>query len=608
MKFLDLIISLFSKPSPRKKRAVSTGHTVEPKPTDEVGFYKSGIQKFVAAEYAGAIEDFSKAISMRKNFHRAFYNRGLSKLKIDDNSGANLDFTKAIEIHPKYAKAYLNRGIVKKRLGDAESAKEDFKQAVNIDPQLYSLFSQPETTYVNESPDGIEADALINKPEKDLSANAPPTADSPEDIESKVIHTSENEADEPGFMKALVIESEDEQYASGNAASEVDAEISSLLSAVVDLDGEEVENEFQELALEVEEDESSEKNEIIQDDAEEKEDWKEIKIDTTADDPLKILTQMIEDSFLSDDFSTGLLPTAPEGKEEEKDDISRLPENGNDEKEEDIYAQMLAAADNVEKGDEPGNSGLVSDEENKLSENNVKPKGEAPVEGSVKKKTGSNSPAMEEAENRRVFGQNFTFELPEQSEVKRVAASAANDEGLNYARGFYYRAKQKHKSGDRLGAILDFSNAIEFSPKFSKAFLQKGRVEFELNELADAMVDLTRSIEIKAKNPLAYFYRAMANQKLEKNREALADLTKSILFDPQNPRLYVFRGLLRLNMGNKRRALEDWGRADQLGFKPAKELLAKFAQEGKGKAGPTSNVRRQDGKTGEEGSQLKIKN
>ena len=66
----------------------------------------------------------------------AYCNRGSAKNSSGDYAGAIEDYTKAIELDPKFAVAYCNRGNAKDSSGDYAGAIEDYTKAIELDPKF----------------------------------------------------------------------------------------------------------------------------------------------------------------------------------------------------------------------------------------------------------------------------------------------------------------------------------------------------------------------------------------------------------------------------------------------------------------------------------------
>jgi tetratricopeptide (TPR) repeat protein len=106
-------------------------------------YYVSANQKYDRSDYAGALNDYSQAISLNANFANAYLNRGLLKQeKLNDPQGAFTDYNLAIAVDPKLALAYNNRGWLRQdRLNDPQGALADYNLAIALDPKLALAYS-----------------------------------------------------------------------------------------------------------------------------------------------------------------------------------------------------------------------------------------------------------------------------------------------------------------------------------------------------------------------------------------------------------------------------------------------------------------------------------
>jgi tetratricopeptide (TPR) repeat protein len=93
-------------------------------------------------DYAGAIEDFSRAIELNPNSAEAYDSRGIAKEGLGDCAGAIEDFSRAIDLNPKYVDAYYNRGFVLRELGAYNSAIEDFSSAIELNPNSAEAYNR----------------------------------------------------------------------------------------------------------------------------------------------------------------------------------------------------------------------------------------------------------------------------------------------------------------------------------------------------------------------------------------------------------------------------------------------------------------------------------
>ena len=63
----------------------------------------------------------------------AYHTQGVAKAKLDDYTAAIDDFSKAISLKPDFAEAYYNRAVAKKMLGQKDAARADFEKAAQFD-------------------------------------------------------------------------------------------------------------------------------------------------------------------------------------------------------------------------------------------------------------------------------------------------------------------------------------------------------------------------------------------------------------------------------------------------------------------------------------------
>lgn len=93
---------------------------------DAKKFFNAGYGKYNSGDYAGALDDFNKAIEINSNYIKAYNNRGMAKDALNDEVGAIADYTKAIELNPQYQFGYYNRGNAELNLKDYTNAISDY--------------------------------------------------------------------------------------------------------------------------------------------------------------------------------------------------------------------------------------------------------------------------------------------------------------------------------------------------------------------------------------------------------------------------------------------------------------------------------------------------
>jgi lipoprotein NlpI len=87
-------------------------------------FFESGATKSSNGDQAGAIADYTRAITRDSKNVNAYNNRGTEKQNAGDIAGALADFSRAIEINPREPDPYYNRGAI-------YFLKHDWKKALS---------------------------------------------------------------------------------------------------------------------------------------------------------------------------------------------------------------------------------------------------------------------------------------------------------------------------------------------------------------------------------------------------------------------------------------------------------------------------------------------
>ena len=96
---------------------------------------RRGMDKFVKRDYAGAIEDFSRAIELDPKEWRIYGLRAEARKEAGDLDGAILDATKAIELNPSHPLAYASRASARNLKKDYDGAIQDYSEALRLAPR-----------------------------------------------------------------------------------------------------------------------------------------------------------------------------------------------------------------------------------------------------------------------------------------------------------------------------------------------------------------------------------------------------------------------------------------------------------------------------------------
>lgn len=95
-----------------------------------------------------------------------------------------------------------------------------------------------------------------------------------------------------------------------------------------------------------------------------------------------------------------------------------------------------------------------------------------------------------------------------------------------FALAYYSRGLAKEWSGDRKGAIEDFTQAIKHNPDddYTRAYFCRGEIKKELGDYKGAIEDFTLAIKHNPDDTDAYFERGFVKSKLENYKGAIEDL------------------------------------------------------------------------------------
>ena len=114
---------------------------------NENDWYWKAIEEFDNKEYEKAINYFTKAIELKKDFIDAYNNRGNSYKKKGDYDNALLNYTKAIEYSRNFAKGYYNRGNVYDDIREYDKAIDEYTKAIRLNPNDVDSYTNRGVAY-----------------------------------------------------------------------------------------------------------------------------------------------------------------------------------------------------------------------------------------------------------------------------------------------------------------------------------------------------------------------------------------------------------------------------------------------------------------------------
>jgi tetratricopeptide (TPR) repeat protein len=98
----------------------------------------------------------------------------------------------------------------------------------------------------------------------------------------------------------------------------------------------------------------------------------------------------------------------------------------------------------------------------------------------------------------------------------------------NHRDSYILRAIAKNNLADTLGALNDYSKAIELSPISSSApYYDRGILKYYLKDFRGAIVDFSKNIEVNPEFNWAYLFRGLAKIKIGLKDSGCLDLSKA---------------------------------------------------------------------------------
>lgn len=144
---------------------------------------------------------------------------------------------------------------------------------------------------------------------------------------------------------------------------------------------------------------------------------------------------------------------------------------------------------------------------------------------------------------------------------------------------YFNRGRAKSDLGNNVGAIADFTKAINLKPDFSMAYNNRGWCKFELKNFNSALIDFNKAIELDPKNWVAYDSRQETKFALGDLNGSLSDCNKALELNPECSNSIFFKGRIYYKKGNKQKACEYWEQAMNLGNEKVNDYITKYCAQ-----------------------------
>lgn len=129
---------------------------------------------------------------------------------------------------------------------------------------------------------------------------------------------------------------------------------------------------------------------------------------------------------------------------------------------------------------------------------------------------------------------------------------------------FYNTGLEKAKQKDYAGAIEEFSRALQQTPYFPEAYLQRGLAYYDSGAIHQAVSDYTEALKLNPQSVEAYYCRALARMALKNLPGALDDVDRAIRININYAPGYSLRGTVRRKQGYIQDAIASFKKAAEL--------------------------------------------
>ncbi|MHC5674073.1 CHAT domain-containing protein [Nostoc sp.] len=145
--------------------------------------------------------------------------------------------------------------------------------------------------------------------------------------------------------------------------------------------------------------------------------------------------------------------------------------------------------------------------------------------------------------------QQLAANLADQSNNSSGIIERHSDNPVTQAKTLFYQGLQQAKTGDLLGAIASYDQAIELQPEFPEYWFNRGLTLFHLERFDEAITSYQTATELKPDFYKAWYNRGRTLGELGYFEEAIASFDKAIEIKPDYQEAWSSRGLALLKLG-----------------------------------------------------------
>lgn len=112
-------------------------------------FITIGRMELSEGHIAKAIENLNYGLQLNPTSYDGYYARAIAKEELEDYAGAEDDFSKAIEIYPYRGETYARRAYMRDRIFNYAGALDDYKKSLSIDSSDAEIYVNRAVTYLS---------------------------------------------------------------------------------------------------------------------------------------------------------------------------------------------------------------------------------------------------------------------------------------------------------------------------------------------------------------------------------------------------------------------------------------------------------------------------
>ncbi|MCC5660225.1 tetratricopeptide repeat protein [Nostoc sp. XA010] len=135
------------------------------------------------------------------------------------------------------------------------------------------------------------------------------------------------------------------------------------------------------------------------------------------------------------------------------------------------------------------------------------------------------------------------------------------DNPVTQAQGWFYQGLSQAKTGDLLGAIASYDQAIKLQPEFSEYWFNRGLTLFHLERFDEAIASYETATRLKPDFYKAWYNRGGTLGELGYFEEAIASFDKAIEIKPDYQEAWSSKGLALLKLGWLPEAISSYDQA-----------------------------------------------